>query len=42
MAGWCTGPRIGDPKVNAQHPLNKRLLDELAAANIPVRHKVQE
>jgi phosphatidylserine/phosphatidylglycerophosphate/cardiolipin synthase-like enzyme len=43
IARWQAGVPvrvIGDPDANVQHPLNKTLLDELAAANIPVRHKV--
>lgn len=29
-----------DPDANVQHPLNKTLIDALAAAGIPVRHKI--
>ena len=43
IARWQAGVPvrvIGDPDANVQHPLNKTLLNELAAAKIPVRHKV--
>ncbi len=43
IAKWKAGVPvrvIGDPDANVQHPLNATLLNDLATAGIPIRHKV--
>ena len=43
IAKWQAGVPVrvlGDPDANVQHPLNQTLLNDLAAAGIPIRHKV--
>jgi phosphatidylserine/phosphatidylglycerophosphate/cardiolipin synthase-like enzyme len=43
IAKWKAGVPvrvIADPDANAQHPLNKTLLDQMASAGIPIRHKI--
>jgi phosphatidylserine/phosphatidylglycerophosphate/cardiolipin synthase-like enzyme len=43
IAKWKAGVPvrvIADPDANGQHPLNRTLLDQLAAAGVPIRHKV--
>jgi len=43
IARWNAGVPvrvIADPDANGQHPLNDTLLSQMAAAGIPIRHKV--
>src|SRR5204863_8587818 len=43
IARWRAGVKVrvlGDPDANAQHPVNGTLLDDMAAAGVPIRHKV--